>query len=31
MLQSYITALTEEYSMMIYTVWKVSETWNVDE
>lgn len=31
MLQSYITALTEEYSMMIYKVWKVSETWNVDE
>lgn len=27
----YIAALTEEYSMMIYTVWKVSGTWNVDE
>lgn len=31
MLPLYITALTEEYSMMIYTVWKVSETWKMDE
>jgi len=31
MLHSYITALTEEYSMMICTVWKVSESWNMDE
>lgn len=31
MLPPYMAALTEEYSMMIYTVWKVSETWNVDE